>query len=72
MKVIPVERVAGVLLFQPTPLTDERGFYCRTFDAEAARAAGVDLNGFVQDSISRPIAYDEPELGIPWPMPVTK
>src|ERR1039458_2904510 len=37
----------------PTPYVDERGFFCRTFDTEAARAAGIDPAAFVQDSISR-------------------
>jgi dTDP-4-dehydrorhamnose 3,5-epimerase len=55
MKVIPVERVAGALLFQPTPFVDERGFFSRTFDAEAFRAAGLDPDGFAQDSVSRSV-----------------
>ena len=55
MKVTPVERVAGALLFQPTPHADERGFFSRTFDAEVARAAGVDPDGFAQDSLSRSV-----------------
>ena len=53
MKVIPVERVAGALLFQPTPFVDERGFFSRTFDADAFRDAGLDPDGFAQDSVSR-------------------
>ena len=32
---------------------DERGFFCRTFDAEVMRAAGIDPASFVQDSLSR-------------------
>lgn len=32
---------------------DERGYFCRTFDAEVARAAGIDPAAFAQDSISR-------------------
>ncbi len=32
---------------------DERGFFCRTFDAEVLRAAGLDPDAFVQDSLSR-------------------
>jgi dTDP-4-dehydrorhamnose 3,5-epimerase len=55
VKVTPVERVAGALLFQPTPHTDERGFFSRTFDAEVARAAGIDPDGFAQDSLSRSV-----------------
>jgi dTDP-4-dehydrorhamnose 3,5-epimerase len=53
MKVIPVTRIAGALLFQPKPHVDERGFFSRTFDAEVAREAGIDPGGFAQDSISR-------------------
>ena len=53
MNVTRVPEIAGALLFTPTPHVDERGFFCRTFDAEVARAAGVDPDAFVQDSISR-------------------
>ena len=55
MKVTIVERVAGALLFQPTPHVDERGFFSRTFDAEVTRAAGIDPAGFAQDSLSRSV-----------------
>jgi dTDP-4-dehydrorhamnose 3,5-epimerase len=55
VKVTPVERVAGALLFQPTPHVDERGFFSRTFDAEAFRAAGLNPDGFAQDSVSRSV-----------------
>jgi dTDP-4-dehydrorhamnose 3,5-epimerase len=53
MKVRPVSRIAGVLLFEPAPHVDERGFFCRTFDADIMREAGLDPGSFVQDSISR-------------------
>lgn len=53
MEVRPVPRVAGALLFIPTPHVDERGFFSRTFDAEIARSAGLDPVAFVQDSQSR-------------------
>jgi len=53
MKVHQVERVAGVLVFEPRPVVDDRGFFCRTFDAAVAREAGIDPNGFAQDSVSR-------------------
>ncbi len=53
MDVSQVERIAGALLFKPTPHIDDRGFFCRTFDAEAVRGAGVEPNAFVQDSVSR-------------------
>lgn len=45
--------LAGVLLFTPEPHPDARGMFSRTFDAEAARAAGLDPAAFVQDSMSR-------------------
>jgi dTDP-4-dehydrorhamnose 3,5-epimerase len=51
--VIAVRRVAGAMLFRPTPHVDERGFFSRTFDAGAARDAGIDPGSFVQDSLSR-------------------
>ncbi|MBO0727842.1 MAG: dTDP-4-dehydrorhamnose 3,5-epimerase [Acidimicrobiaceae bacterium] len=53
MDVHPLPDVAGVLLFTPTPHVDERGFFSRTFDADAARSAGIDPSAFVQDSLSR-------------------
>ena len=55
MDVRPVPRIAGSLLLIPTPHDDERGFFCRTFDAEVAHAAGIDPGSFVQDSISRSV-----------------
>jgi dTDP-4-dehydrorhamnose 3,5-epimerase len=45
--------VHGLLVFTPTPHRDERGFFSRTFDAEIAKAHGVDPHGFTQDSLSR-------------------
>jgi len=42
-----------VLVFQPMPHRDERGFFTRTFDAEVAAAHGLDPASFVQDSQSR-------------------
>lgn len=53
MTTIPVRGIAGAFLFEPTPHVDERGFFSRTFDREVVRAAGIDPDGFVQDSISR-------------------
>lgn len=53
MKVEPVERIAGALLFRPSPHVDERGFFCRTFDVDIVRSAGIDPGAFVQDSVSR-------------------
>ena len=45
VEVSPVPRIAGALLFRPSPHVDERGFFCRTFDAEVVRAAGIDPAG---------------------------
>jgi len=45
--------IPGVVLFEPTPHRDHRGFFTRTFEASMARAAGVDPGTFVQDSLSR-------------------
>lgn len=53
MQVSHVPRIAGALLFRPRPHVDERGFFSRTFDADIARAAGIDPAGFAQDSLSR-------------------
>jgi len=55
VEVNPVPRIAGALTFQPTPHTDERGFFCRTFDADVLRAAGLDPGAFVQHSLSRSV-----------------
>lgn len=53
MKAIPVPGLAGAYLFEPIPHADERGFFCRTFDREVVRSAGIDPEAFTQDSISR-------------------
>lgn len=53
MNVYQVSRIAGALLFRPTPNVDERGFFSRTFDAAIARTAGIDPAAFAQDSLSR-------------------
>ena len=53
MKAIPVPEIAGAYLFEPTPYVDERGFFSRTFDRAVVRSAGIDPDGFEQDSVSR-------------------
>jgi dTDP-4-dehydrorhamnose 3,5-epimerase len=53
MQVIEVRAIAGALLFWPTPHRDERGFFSRTFDRDVVKAAGLDPDAFVQDSLSR-------------------
>ncbi len=55
MDISPVPRIAGVLLFRPAPHVDERGFFCRTFDADVVRAAGIDPHAFIQHSLSRSV-----------------
>jgi len=55
VKISPVPRIAGALLFRPEPHADERGFFSRTFDAQVVRDAGIDPAGFVQDSQSRSV-----------------
>ena len=55
MDVIQVPRIAGALLFMPTPHVDERGFFCRTFDRDVVAAAGLDPDAFEQDSVSRSV-----------------
>lgn len=53
MEAIAVARIAGAVLFRPSPHVDDRGFFCRTFDAAVAQAAGIDPAAFLQDSVSR-------------------
>lgn len=55
MDVIEVPSIAGAMLFRPSAHVDERGFFCRTFDRDIVRAAGLDPCGFAQDSISRSV-----------------
>lgn len=53
MKVESVPRIAGAMLFIPTPQSDSRGFFCRIFDKEVVRRAGIEPDSFAQDSVSR-------------------
>ena len=53
MNVSSAPRIDGALLFRPEPHVDERGFFCRTFDADVVRGAGLDPAAFVQHSLSR-------------------
>lgn len=55
MDVSSVPRIDDALLFRPAPHVDERGFFCRTFDADAVRAAGLDPAAFIQHSQSRSV-----------------
>jgi dTDP-4-dehydrorhamnose 3,5-epimerase len=52
MKALPGE-LDGLIVFEPKPIHDDRGFFTRTFDAEVATAAGLELRTLVQDSQSR-------------------
>lgn len=47
--------ISGLLVFEPSPHRDERGWFSRTFDADVARSAGVDPHAFLQDSQSRTV-----------------
>jgi dTDP-4-dehydrorhamnose 3,5-epimerase len=47
--------IPGLVTFTPTPIRDERGFFCRTYDVDEVRAAGLEPGSFVQDSLSRSI-----------------
>lgn len=53
MKALPVPGIDGAFVFEPSPHSDERGFFCRTFDRDVIASAGIDPDGFVQDSVSR-------------------
>ena len=53
MQVLQTE-LDGVLLFEPTPHRDARGFFSRTSDNAVLAAAGIDVT-FPQDSQSRSV-----------------
>jgi dTDP-4-dehydrorhamnose 3,5-epimerase len=53
MDVSLIPHISGAKVFRPVAHIDERGFFCRTFDADVMRSTGIDPNAFVQDSISR-------------------
>jgi dTDP-4-dehydrorhamnose 3,5-epimerase len=55
VNVSPVPRIVGAMVFRPALHRDERGFFCRTFDADVVRAAGLDPAAFVQHSQSRSV-----------------
>ncbi|MER6244694.1 MULTISPECIES: dTDP-4-dehydrorhamnose 3,5-epimerase [Streptomyces] len=55
MKATEVPEITGAYLFEPTPFSDERGFFSRTFDVDVARSVGIDPHAFVQDSVSRSV-----------------
>jgi len=51
MKLAPAS-LAGVLVFEPEPISDHRGFFTRTLSVAALEAAGLHAN-FVEESQSR-------------------
>jgi len=51
--VTQVARIAGALMFASAAHRDERGFFCRTLEADDMRSTGIDPCAFAQDSISR-------------------
>jgi dTDP-4-dehydrorhamnose 3,5-epimerase len=55
VQVDAVPQIAGALTFRPTLHVDERGFFCRTFDADVMRAAGIDVAALIQHSLSRSV-----------------
>ena len=50
---VSVTALRDVLVVEPAPNADERGFFVRTLDAPTLRAAGVDPARFVQENQSR-------------------
>jgi dTDP-4-dehydrorhamnose 3,5-epimerase len=50
---IRAARLRDVLVVEPDPARDERGFFVRTFDASALRGSGLDPASFVQENQSR-------------------
>ncbi|GAA1999801.1 dTDP-4-dehydrorhamnose 3,5-epimerase family protein [Microbacterium ulmi] len=45
--------IPGVVVFEPTPIRDHRGFFTRTLDVSVLRDAGIDPASFVQENQSR-------------------
>jgi dTDP-4-dehydrorhamnose 3,5-epimerase len=45
--------IPDLLIFQPTPHRDARGYFSRTFDVDVIARAGIDPNGFKQENQSR-------------------
>ncbi len=52
MKVVDTG-IEGLLLFEPTPVRDERGYFTRTLDVAILRDAGIEPYAFKQESQSR-------------------
>jgi dTDP-4-dehydrorhamnose 3,5-epimerase len=45
--------IENLILFQPTPIRDERGYFSRTLDVQILAEAGVDPTSFKQENQSR-------------------
>lgn len=45
--------IDGLVLFEPTPHRDERGYFTRTLDVEVLAAVGIDPTSFKQENQSR-------------------
>ena len=76
MRVTAVERVDGALLFQPAPHVQTslyipsgcaHGFQALTDPADVSYR--IDRPHDPSEDVS--IAFNDPELAIPWPLPVT-
>ncbi|MCL2455003.1 MAG: dTDP-4-dehydrorhamnose 3,5-epimerase [Micrococcales bacterium] len=52
MRVIETQ-VDGLIVFEPTPHRDERGYFSRTLDVQILADAGIDPAGFKQENQSR-------------------
>lgn len=52
MKIVPTD-IAGLIVIEPTPHRDERGYFTRTMDVSILADAGIDPAGFKQENQSR-------------------
>jgi dTDP-4-dehydrorhamnose 3,5-epimerase len=52
MKIIETD-IEGLIVFEPTPHLDERGFFTRTLDVAILEDAGIDPASFKQENQSR-------------------
>ena len=52
MEIIPTG-IEDLVIFRPTPLRDERGYFSRTLDVQVLAEAGIDPASFKQENQSR-------------------
>ncbi len=52
MRIIPTD-IEGLIVLEPTPHRDERGYFTRTMDVSILSDAGIDPSGFKQENQSR-------------------